>query len=57
MLIEFPVFLRGAPQQASFLFIEHFPRQYKPIGLIFPQLVIIERTLRHRRILPVQALS
>jgi len=56
MLIEFPVFLRGTPQQASFLFVEHLPRQYKPICLIFPQLLIIEGALRHRRILTVLAL-
>jgi hypothetical protein len=56
MLIEFPVFLRGTPQQAGFLFIKHFSRQCKPVGLIFPHLLNVEGALRHRHILSVQVL-
>jgi hypothetical protein len=55
MLIEFPVFLRGTPQQASFLFIEQASYQYKPVCLIFLRLTIIQGPFRHRRILPAQA--
>ncbi len=51
MLIELPVFLRGAEQQAGFLLVEHSLRQNETVRLVFAQLLIVEWPSRHGRIL------
>ncbi len=47
MLVEFPVLLGGALEQAYFLFVEKSLGQHVAVGMVIAHLLIVQRTFRH----------